>query len=161
MPYIGEVKRNDRYQYAIWSACKHCGKERWVQKVAGKARWEYCRVCAQIHNRCSPRGSSHYNWKGGITRQGGYIMQVVNEDSPFWDMVKTRSKQVLQHRLVMAEYLGRCLQRWEIVHHLNGIRDDNRIENLAIVTSRNHQSSTLNSILKERIRKLEIKIRVC
>ena len=159
MPYIGETKRNDKYQYFVWSACGYCGKERWVQRVGGRARWEYCRVCAQIYNRHSPSGSSHYNWKGGVTRQGnGYLMQMVDRDSPYWNMVKTRSKQVLQHRLVMAKHLGRCLESNEIVHHLNGIKDDNRFENLVLTTLKTHEGNTLNSILQERIRKLEGKL---
>lgn len=161
MPRIGDTRRGSEVGYKdndikVWSACKHCGKERWVQGVGGKARWEYCRACAQIYNRYSPSGSSHYNWKGGITKQkGGYLLQMINRESPYWDMVKTRSKQVLQHRLVMAEYLGRCLKGNEVVHHLNGVRDDNRIENLTLVTLKNHPHATLNSALKERIRELE------
>lgn len=61
----------------------------------------------------------------------GYVISKVGDDHPLRCMAG-KSGWTKQHRLVMAEHIGRPLRRNENVHHINGIRDDNRIENLEL-----------------------------
>lgn len=80
----------------------------------------------------SRRGSAHGAWKGGRVSQGeGYVAVMVADDDPLASMRNSQG-YVLEHRLVIARSLGRPLSKDENVHHVNGVRDDNRLENLEL-----------------------------
>jgi len=80
------------------------------------------------------KGEKSPNWKGGRTRNvDGYVI-VYAPDHPR----AYNGSQVLEHRLIMEQYLGRHLQSWEYVHHKNGVKDDNRIENLELTNIKEH-----------------------
>ena len=76
------------------------------------------------------KGKNHPRWKGGKILVDGYIY-IYSPTHPN----KTKNGYILEHRLVMEKHIGRQLLTTEVVHHINGIKTDNRIENLILYSS--------------------------
>ncbi len=98
--------------------CENCGVEFRVKPSRAKRGVKYCSmVCREQHK-----------YTGKFIRSDGYIA------------IKRNGKFELEHRIVMSEFLKRDLRTDEHIHHRNGNKSDNRIENLELVTIGGHIS---------------------
>jgi hypothetical protein len=126
--------------------CLACGKEFFTKPSHIKKGWgKYCsKECSPStfkkghipHNNGKKRpelsGAKHFNWKGGRHKHSlGYIL-VLSPNHPY---PSKKEGYVFEHRLVMEKHIGRHLLPKEVVHHINNITDDNRIENLMLFSS--------------------------
>lgn len=172
---IGEIRRGrelgligDRGRQPFgFRECPSCHDKGWAiltSKQAG-SQWKKRQPTFTGNKLCfkcsrPKRGSQNPSWKGGrLTDKRGYICVRLHPDDFFYPMAKNNKGYAYEHRLIMAQHLGRCLQPWEIVHHMHtkypagSIEDkqDNRIENLQLVMEMQHNQVTS---MERKIKKL-------
>ena len=128
-------------QMAEVAGCARSTILRWMKRFGIRRRTQYE---AQYGKKFSPercqkiseavKGEKHSSWKGGRYRNTKGYIAIYVADHPH----QLKYGYVLEHRLVMEKHLGRYLEPGEQVHHKNGIRDDNRLENLELLVRNPH-----------------------
>ncbi len=149
--------------------CLQCGKEFEIRichtKRSTRRGANFGRFCSK---QCGYDFNRHPNIGAKKTDAQGYV-HVICPDHPtvkkrLENNPKCRNYNVREHRLVMEKRLGRFLEPNETVHHKNGVRDDNRDENLELWAKKHpsgHRKSDIekeNILLKQRIKELEFKL---
>lgn len=104
----------------------------WIGERLGCAAPRISKLCQKHGIKCQRRGprggTAHPDWKGGrqLDKSGYVLVYMPNHPNA------RHGRYVLEHRLVMERHIGRRLKRGEVVHHKNGDKTDNRIENLEL-----------------------------
>ena len=161
----------DRYEIidnknslAFWVTCGKCGRDRLVRRAA-ISYLRFTGLCINCSGEPPPTYPGYKKNYRRVLGSGGYITLVVGslcvEDQELCkESGMTQrcgsSTRVLEHRLIMARRLGRPLTKHEGVHHKNGIRTDNRDENLELRVLHHGPGQEEHDLHKEinRLRKL-------
>lgn len=134
----------------VTNVCPKCGKNYTVRRnELENGRFKTCSIgCGsrgrkmknetKLKIRNAQLGELGNNWGGGRRKTNFGYIQIYKPNHPSVLGRTHKGKYVFEHRIVMEEKLKRFLKKNESVHHRNGVKDDNRIENLEIVLKNPH-----------------------
>lgn len=139
---------------SVGYACRRCGvKIRPRSEVCGHPLTDETKhKLSEIAKQRCPHGP---NWKGGIRHAGGYI-EIRMPSHPR----ATKDGYVRQHILVWEQVHNKALPDGWVIHHLNGIKSDNRPNNLLAMPKQKHSSYIFLKAVQERLREKEVEVKL-
>ncbi len=119
-----------------------CDNKQYLRHLCCKHYQRFMKYGDTSINKRLIKGDKHPNFKTGTSiSTGGYIYERCDGHP----RATKQGYYVFQHILVMEKYLKRYLQSDEVVHHKNHIKTDNRIENLELMTKKQHSKEHTNN----------------
>ena len=114
--------------------CEGCGRSYLLSPSQAKHRTgRFCSRACEAESRIKRPLNRTHNGRPAVLDRSGYV-RIFEPDHP----KATGGGWIYEHRLVMETFLGRTLERHEHVHHINGKKDDNRLENLVAMDHLEH-----------------------
>lgn len=107
----------------MFRKCDICGIVYYKKQNVSVKSWKKSRFCS---SRCRIEYTKTIRYSKGTIVHGYRIISL------------GRTKKIREHRMVYERFLGRKLEPFENIHHKNGNKLDNRIENLELLTRREH-----------------------
>ena len=143
--------------FYIYDECPRCHEAKWREK-----RWvgKLCGACSLVRNGEMMIGEKHGMYRGyrHLNRRTGYITLRLQKSDPLYCMAR-KDGRVQEHKYLYAKFVAkRPLERWEVVHHINEIKDDNRLENLELRVAQ-HDHVTF-SILRREVNELRKRVTI-
>ena len=104
--------------------CRFCGEDFYVPRYRAK-KAKYCsRSClAKVH----------------LSQFSDKWFKPSGKPRAKYKTISIEGRKIREHRYIMEQHIGRKLESWEHVHHINGDSLDNRIENLEVLSNSEHQ----------------------
>jgi len=143
MPY--KDKEAEKAWRREWNKKRLADPIRHAKILATRNRFQHvCKRCGVVYRGrktslfCSPTCSAKWMWENG--KENRFVQDGTNK----YQCKRVNGKTKRVHRMIMAAHLGRELEAWESVHHINGDRSDNRLENLVLLTHSTHAKTHMN-----------------
>ena len=110
------------YFYPCEKKRKFCSHKCYSLSMIGHISW------SKLHPELMPRGKDNSNWKGGKYRTAQGYIYILKPRHPFCN----NKGYITRSRFLVEKILRRYLTSTEQVHHINEIKDDDRIENFIV-----------------------------
>lgn len=132
----GKIKNRPRLGITV--KCEHCQKDFYVPQYRAKTARFCSRRCNALGN---PENTQKAQEQSPIIKRSR--ARVNNPAGRMYKRIKIDGRWVREHRWLMEQHLGRKLESWEHVHHIDGNHLNNCIDNLEVLSNADHQRKEL------------------